>query len=168
MAQTTLPEDRLLWDVDNPENFVPTCEREQFFSKHLGRRRDLIRDHAELLQADYDNAKARGEIPQDHPGDNEVHMQNVYAEMAYEAERLGMHRVAEAREREASLWGGGPNVDVLDEFTIKPRSKEDDSLYQHSELPFEQWHFDEEDAGANLLATPALPTTDWRSHSEKS
>ena len=142
MAQTTLPEDRLLWDVDNPENFVPTCEREQFFSKHLGRRRDLIRDHAELLQADYDNAKARGEIPQDHPGDNEVHMQNVYAEMAYEAERLGMHRVAEAREREASLWGGGPNVDVLDEFTIKPRSKEDDSLYQHSELPFEEWHFD--------------------------
>ena len=107
MAQTTLPEDRLLWDVDNPENFVPTCEREQFFSKHLGRRRDLIRDHAELLQADYDNAKARGEIPQDHPGDIEVHMQTVYAEMAYEAERLGLHRVAEAREREASLWGGG-------------------------------------------------------------
>jgi hypothetical protein len=66
------------------------------------------------------------------------------------------------------VWGGGPNVDVLDEFTIKPRSKEDDSLYQHSELPFEEWHFDEEDAGANLLATPALPTTGWRSHSEKS
>ena len=63
-------------------------------------------------------------------------MENVYAEMAYEAERLGLHRVAEAREREASMWGGGPNVDVLDEFTIKPRSKEDDSLYQHSELPF--------------------------------
>ena len=112
--------------------------------------------HAELLEADFQNAKAAGEIPADHPGDNEVEMQDVYAEMFYEAERLGLTRVAEAREREANLWGGGPNIDVCDSFLIQPRSKEDDSLVQRSDLPSEQWFFDEDDPDGNLLPTPAL------------
>ena len=189
----TLPADRAKWDPDG--EFIPTCEREQFYSHALGRRRDLIRDHAELLEADFQNAKAAGEIPRDHPGDNEVEMQDVYAEMFYEAERLGLTRVAEAREREANLWlvanfhvfilflflaggfitwftthttillplprGGGPNIDVCDSFLIQPRSKEDDSLVQRSDLPSEQWFFDEDEPDGNLLPTPALPRTGW-------
>ena len=158
-ANIALPADRAKWDPDG--EFIPTCEREQFYSHSLGRRRDLIRDHAELLEADFQNAKAAGEIPADHPGDNEVEMQNVYAEMFYEAERLGLTRVAEAREREANLWGGGPNIDVCDSFHIQPHSKEDDSLVQRSDLPSEQWFFDEDDPDGNLLPTPALPRTGW-------
>ena len=88
-------------------------------------------------------------------------MQDVYAEMFYEAERLGLTRVAEAREREANLWGGGPNIDVCDSFLIQPHSKEDDSLVQRSDLPSEQWFFDEDDPDGNLLPTPALPRTGW-------
>ena len=90
-----------------------------------------------------------------------MEMQDVYAEMFYEAERLGLTRVAEAREREANLWGGGPNIDVCDSFLIQPHSKEDDSLVQRSDLPSEQWFFDEDDPDGNLLPTPALPRTGW-------
>lgn len=158
-ANIALPADRAKWDPEG--EFIPLCEREQFYSHTLGRRRDLIRDHAELLEADFQNAKAAGEIPHDHPGDNEVEMQDVYAEMFYEAERLGLTRVAQAREREASLWGGGPNIDVCDSFLIQPHSKEDDTLVQRSDLPSEQWFFDENDPDGNLLPTPALPRTGW-------
>ena len=157
-ANIALPADRAKWDPDG--EFIPTCEREQFYSHSLGRRRDLIRDHAELLEADFQNAKAAGEIPADHPGDNEVEMQDVYAEMFYEAERLGLTRVAEAR-RGGELVGRRSQHRRVRQFSIQPRSKEDDSLVQRSDLPSEQWFFDEDNPDGNLLPTPALPRTGW-------